>query len=321
MRGRSHKKRPGRKPGYASAVPRRPRCRDCRFRALSGACLDPVLTSGRCGDWVWFVRGGKQHRRLYVKPANPRTVTQQRGRARFGATSRKYSESLTDEQRDACIAAGAKLRSHPRLNQSGPLTGQQYSIRREYAANAHASKQKTEAATKVPQLQRVTRKYKSQVPLPQRFTRSTPGLRRSLSGTAPGQGQRNTGRAGKKEGRRMNEECRRQEAKTAAEVGQPQKVTRSGGRHHRNITRAGRWQAATNSGVSPVLRRASVLARPNLSRPPAGQGARGGSPSRRRCRGVRRAAGGEAVWRRQRLTVGRGRRLRERAVAARGAIR
>jgi hypothetical protein len=38
---------------------------------------------------------------------------------------------LTDEQQDACIAAGAKVRSRPRLGQSGPLTGQQYWMRKD----------------------------------------------------------------------------------------------------------------------------------------------------------------------------------------------
>ena len=57
MKARLRKKRPGRKPKKTSALPRRPRCRDCRFRAPSGACLDPVLTSGRCGDYVRYVRG------------------------------------------------------------------------------------------------------------------------------------------------------------------------------------------------------------------------------------------------------------------------
>jgi len=36
----------------------------------------------------------------------------------------------------ACIAAGSKLRSRPRLGQSGPLNGQHYSIRRDYSTPA-----------------------------------------------------------------------------------------------------------------------------------------------------------------------------------------
>ena len=164
MKACALRKRPGRKPAYASALPRRPSCRDCRFRAPSGACLDPVLASGRCGDYVRYVRGNKQHRHLYVEPANPRTFKQKRCRAGFGDTSSNYSHSLTEEQRQACIAAGAKLRSRPRLGQSGPLTGQHYSIRQEIGANANLRLKQAGETTKVPQLQRVARKYKSQVP-------------------------------------------------------------------------------------------------------------------------------------------------------------
>ncbi len=79
------------------------------------------------------MRRGKQIRRFYLRPNDPRTPAQLRSRARLSAASRKYSNSLTEKQRDACIAAGAKLRSRPRLGQSGPLTGQQYSIHRQYA--------------------------------------------------------------------------------------------------------------------------------------------------------------------------------------------
>jgi hypothetical protein len=185
MKPRALRKRPGRKPKPSSALPRRPRCFDCRFRALTGECLDPVLASRRCGDYVRYVRSNKQRRRLYVKPINPRTSKQQRWRARFGDASRKYSHSLTDEQQDACIAAVAKLRSRPRLGQSGPLTGQQFSIRKEYATNADARIQQPGATAKVPKLQRLTKQYKSQALQPQRLSRSTPGTRRSMSGAPP----------------------------------------------------------------------------------------------------------------------------------------
>jgi hypothetical protein len=185
MRARPHKKRLGRKPNKTSALPRRPKSCDCRFRAPSGACLDPVLASGRCGDYVRYVRRDKQRRRLYVKPTNPRTPTQQSWRDRFGTASKQFNHSLTYEQQDACISEGAKLRNRPRLGQSGPLTGQQYSIRRLYATNADARIQQPGATAKVPKLQRLTKKYKSQVPQPQRLTRSTPDTRRSMSGAPP----------------------------------------------------------------------------------------------------------------------------------------
>ena len=69
------------------------------------------------------MRYGKQIRRPYVRPHDPRTPAQLRSRARLSAASSKYSYSLTEKQRNACIAAGAKRRSRPRLGQSGPLTG------------------------------------------------------------------------------------------------------------------------------------------------------------------------------------------------------
>ena len=279
MKTRAFRKRPGRKLRRLSALPRRPGCRGCRFRAPTGACLDPVLASGRCGDYVRYVRGSKQHRRLYIKPSNPRTFKQERWRARFRAASSKYSQSLTDEQRDACIAEGAKLRSRPRMRQSGPLTGQQYSIRKEYAANPAARMRKAPATSKMLQPQRVRRKYKSQVPQPQRFARSTPGTRRGVSGMPPGHRRRYTGRASKNEGSRRNEAGTRQREKTALQVRQSQTTTRSTGERYRSTTWVGLRQSASNSGTFPVSGRASVRPRPNIFRRPAGQGSRGRSPS------------------------------------------
>jgi hypothetical protein len=57
---------------------------------------------------------------------------------------------LTQQEVNACIAAGVELRSRPRLCQSGPLTGQQYWVRKECS-------QKSE----VLQPQLVTTKYAS----------------------------------------------------------------------------------------------------------------------------------------------------------------
>ncbi len=57
MKARVLSKRPGRKPKKISALARRPTCRDCCFRAPSGACLDLLLTSGRCGDYARYVCG------------------------------------------------------------------------------------------------------------------------------------------------------------------------------------------------------------------------------------------------------------------------
>ena len=109
---------------------RRNWCRRCPFSAPGGRCLDTTIRSGRCGDWVFYLLpGGKQCRRRWVRPKDPLTPAQVRNRARLAAASRKYSAGLTDQEQDACIAAGAKARSRRRLGQSGPLTGQQYSVR------------------------------------------------------------------------------------------------------------------------------------------------------------------------------------------------
>ena len=115
MKVRHHRKRPGRKPKPTSAQPRRPGFRDCRIRAPLGTSLNQVLTSGRCGDYVRYVRVNKQYRRAHVKPTNPRTSKQQHRRDRSGAASKKYSLLLTDEHQDACIAEGAKQQSRPHL--------------------------------------------------------------------------------------------------------------------------------------------------------------------------------------------------------------
>ena len=112
------------------------RCRMCPFCGPWGECFDTTIRSGRCGDWVWSLRGGRQIRRLWVRPRDPKTPRQRYWRALLGAASRKYSNGLTAEAVDGCIAAGAKLRSRPRLGQSGWLTGQLYWVRQECTGKA-----------------------------------------------------------------------------------------------------------------------------------------------------------------------------------------
>jgi hypothetical protein len=139
------------------ARPERLYCR-CPFCAPSGRCLERTIRSGRCGDWMWFVRYAKPLRRRYVRPHDPRTPAQLRSRARLSAASRNYSYSLTEKQHDACIAAGARMRSRPRLGQSGPLTGQQYSIHRQYVLQkSRGNGIKTAIAPQAPQLQKLRR--------------------------------------------------------------------------------------------------------------------------------------------------------------------
>jgi hypothetical protein len=118
-------------------------CRRYPFCAPSVGCLDRTIKSERCGDWIWFVRCGKQIRHPCVRPHDPRSPAQLRFRVRLSAASRKHSYSLTEKRHDTCVA-GAKLRSRPRLGLFGPLTGQQYSIHRQYALQkAHANGIKT----------------------------------------------------------------------------------------------------------------------------------------------------------------------------------
>jgi hypothetical protein len=128
-----------RKAGTIPKVSLARRCPRCPFHAPSGKCLNPTLRSGRCGDWVCYVRNGKQFRRLWSKPRDPRTPLQLLCRERLGAASKRYSQGLTGGQQNACIAAGARLQSRPRLFQSGRLTGQQYLVRQECSTKAAVS--------------------------------------------------------------------------------------------------------------------------------------------------------------------------------------
>ena len=91
--------------------------------------------SGRRGQWVYYLRGGKQCRRMYVVPRDPRTAKQLRVRAAFGAASRAWSHSrrLREEDREEWRVEGKKVQSRVRLMQSGELTGQMYFVGRNCA--------------------------------------------------------------------------------------------------------------------------------------------------------------------------------------------
>jgi hypothetical protein len=156
------------------------RCRLCPLRDSWGQCLDRQRKSGRCGDWVWYVRGGKQLRHLYVKPHDPRTSRQRNSRAQFGAASKRYGEWLTEKQQEACIAAAAKVQSRPRLGQSGSLTGQQYWIRRYFAAKAAHHAQAARSGRKALQIKGIVV--------------STSGTRRRITGSPPGNRRNQEGR-------------------------------------------------------------------------------------------------------------------------------
>ena len=259
----------GLKAGRTRNVRRGRRCRRCPFCAPSGACLDTTIRSGGCGDWVFYLLRGKQFRHLWVKPHDPRTPSQLHWRARLSAASRKYSEALTDEQQNACIAAGARRRSRRRLAQSGPLTGQQWWVRSQCAEKAEGRMQNAETTAKGLQTQGILR--------------PTWEPHRSISVVPPGHYCRNTGRAGKKEGRRKNEECGRQKATDAMAVRQGQRISRSTSPHYRSATWAMRRQVACNSGTLPAMR--------------------GFRP--RRCAGGDRAGGVHPAWRWRQRAVGR----------------
>ena len=93
--------------------------------------------------------------------------------------SRSYSRSLTQAQREACIAAGAKVRSRKRLGQCGPLTGQQYWVKGELVR----AKSMLRAKRAV---------FAAKEPKPQMVARSTSGVHQSITGHSPGLHRRTT---------------------------------------------------------------------------------------------------------------------------------
>lgn len=202
-------------------------CRRCALCAPSGACLDKSLKSGRCGDWVWYLlRDGKQCRRLWVKPKDPRTHKQRACRARLRAASKAYSEFLTDAEQDACIAAGAKVRTRVRAGSVGTLTGHQYFVQEKI------KRTKTPASIAKPHSQ------PSKMQQPQRNTRASSGTHRIPSGTAPGQHLRKAGSAGKAKGAGAKAERRMKKEEVPAQVLHNQTVTRSTGARQRGTTGA-----------------------------------------------------------------------------------
>jgi len=110
-----------------------PQCntiRDKQFMNFEQMITPDVPKSGRLGPWIYYMRGNKQVRRPWVRPRDPRTPAQLRCRAAFGTAVKAWSEcqGMTQEDQRAWIAVAEKIRSRPRLAQSGPLTGQQYFV-------------------------------------------------------------------------------------------------------------------------------------------------------------------------------------------------
>src|ERR1039457_2162184 len=84
-----------------------------------------IPKSGKCSRVVAFQsRYGLCLRELVI-PHNTITPARQFMRGAFGHHSQAYSRTLTAEQLDRWILAGAQVMSDPRLGQNGPLTGQQ----------------------------------------------------------------------------------------------------------------------------------------------------------------------------------------------------
>ena len=207
------------------------------------------------------MRKGRLCRRRYVRPKDPRTPAQQRARAVFGAASKAWSssEGFTEEQRQRLRAAGAKVRSRPRLAQSGPLTGQQFfvgkicargrlgrEIRRLLAEGMIKSQaaKKQRGRAKGSLLHSDFRKGKaagrSGRAQPQRIegvARSTWESRRGCSTAAPGQHRRVRAYAGKAAGKTASSQVR-----------QYQRVARPTWEHYRSTPGAARWQRRRGTG-------------------------------------------------------------------------
>ena len=215
-------------------------CRRCPAFAPPAGCRDKTIRSGRCGDWVYYVRGGKLRRRRYVRPRDPSTLAQMRSRGRLSAISRNYSGSLTDAQQDACIAAGAKRRARPRLGYSGTLTGHQYWVHKEYRRKNMQSK-----VTKT--------RNAPQVPRSRPLTQSTWGTHRIPSRTTPAPRRLNGRRAGKQRARSGHIEHEPKKAAPSSQVLKHQTVTRSTGGRRRDGARVMTRRLADTSpvGVAP----------------------------------------------------------------------
>ena len=244
----------------SSAMPRRNRvrrregCRACALCGPHGECRDKALKSGRCGDWVWYMIGSKQYRRRYARPRDPRTLEQVRSRTRFGAVSRRYSDSLTDEQQDAHIATGAKLRTRKRMGSSGPMTGHQHWMKTESARQEAVVKAKrAQFASQVQQPQPLPRPTSDTHPIHTGNTRAT----HAATTRQPCGSHAATTRHPTKPPRGDKAfESRTKRAVPLMEVKQIQTLTRSTGARHRSATGTTRPRGADLSGGSPPRTRA-----------------------------------------------------------------
>ena len=192
--------------------------------------------------------GSKQCRRRYVRPKDPRTLAQLRARGRLSAASKLYSQALTDEQQDACIAAGAKVQCRRRMGWSGTMTGHQYWVHREDARRKKQSKATN--AKNVPQL-----------PPPQPLTRPTSGPHRLPSGAPPAQHRLRAVRKGRGEGLTKGASRRRNRHHPSLQVRQIQSLTASTQQQYRRLTGARSARPRRRPRGSPGLRGLEVQRR------------------------------------------------------------
>ena len=196
--------------------------------------------SGRSGPFVYYMRNGRLCWRRYVVPEDPSTARQRRSRAAFRAASRTWSQGgpLTDKQRDAWYADGAKRQSRSRLAQSGPLTGQQNYIGR----NSTRKQRDYQLLSRPPQRgqekanhKRLKSELAVQVPKPQPITRPTSGTRRAHIVPAPAMHRGASGDAKKPKARQLNPQLPRIQRFMRSTSGRPQTSTRAlpGPRQHK----------------------------------------------------------------------------------------
>jgi hypothetical protein len=213
--------------------------------------------SGRLGPFVYYMLHRKQCWRRYCVPEDPRTARQQRSRAAFRAASRAWSQDgpLTDKQRDAWYADGAKRQSRPRLGQSGPLTGQQNYIGR----NSTRKQRDYQMLSRPPQREQAKAKHKRlkseltvQVSKYQPITRPSSGTRRAHAVAAPSIRWVRRGNAKKSKARQLISQVPRLQRFTRSTSGRPR----------------------TNTGLLPVQRQRKASQpkgtgrRGSLKRPP-----------------------------------------------------
>jgi hypothetical protein len=84
-----------------------------------------IPKSGACGQVVAFESRFGLCLRERIVPRNTVTPARQFMRGAFGHHSQVFSQRLSQEQLERWNLAGARVMSHPRLGQRGPLTGQQ----------------------------------------------------------------------------------------------------------------------------------------------------------------------------------------------------